>query len=160
MERRNIKMENLWPEDITTSVDLNTPVVILQQQASYLGEMTKNELIGMVSNSDELSDKGDFKYEFYINAPTLGNYSYKLFSISHDIDLYPVNIYLENEMIKEIMGDRYTDNIKAIKCSNEANLIGTLGRVFAAKRTRNIIAFLLQMTKVKLSSHSSMNIPS
>jgi hypothetical protein len=153
-------MENLWPEDITTSVDLNTPVELLQQQASYLGEMTKNELKGIVGNSDALFDKGEFKYEFYINAPTLGNYSYKLFSISHDIDLYPVNIFLENEMIKEILGDRYTSNIKAIKCSNEAHFIGTLGRVFAAKRTRNIITSLLQMTKVKLSSPTSNNIPS
>ena len=47
-------MENLWPDDITV-MGKKAPVTILREQASMLGEKTKNIVIGQVQEFQDPS---------------------------------------------------------------------------------------------------------
>jgi len=93
-------MLNLWPAEIEVA-EITPPVTILHQQAEMLGQLTNNKVLGDVRVRDGEGDV--FTYDFYIAAPALNNYRYKLLTISYSIDLYPVTIFdLEESIYKEI----------------------------------------------------------
>ena len=88
-----ISPRNLWPEDIAVT-DAVAPVSILKEQASLLGNRTRNLVEGSVSRRIDIDSFGDdsFWYEFDLVAPALNRYQYRLFSIKHSINFYPLTI--------------------------------------------------------------------
>ena len=99
-------MHDLWPEDIGPIPESKGPVIILREQASLLGKKTNNlveaEVVQLEPSRPEppivavqiepSMFETRFNYAFLIVAPPLNNYRYKLFTISHGIDAYPVTI--------------------------------------------------------------------
>jgi hypothetical protein len=80
---------DLWPQDFGTSGPV-PPVAILRGQAAALAERTKGLVTAEVRNWSE--DPGRFCYAFELIAPALDDYRYRLFTIDHDINLYPVEL--------------------------------------------------------------------
>jgi hypothetical protein len=80
---------DLWPPDFGVSGPL-PPVAILRGQATALASKTMNLVMGDVRNE---SDSQLFRYAFYLVAPVLDDYRYKLFIITHEISLYPVDLF-------------------------------------------------------------------
>lgn len=70
---------DLWPR-IEQPKEV-PPVAILMEQAAALGKKTGHLLEGRVNT--KIDDEGNFIHSFYVIAPSLDNYSYDLFSISH-----------------------------------------------------------------------------
>jgi len=133
-------MENLWPRNLTVT-QRKAPVTILREQASLLGEATQNIVKGTVISSQ--NSNTEFRYAFLIVAPSLGNYQYKLFTISHGIDLYPV-IIIPDEEIKDELDIGSEDGIAA---GSEAEFIKILKAIFHSKRTVSIVqAIVAQST--------------
>src|SRR5229473_392111 len=100
-----VVMQDLWPEDIER-VSNKPPVTILKEQASFLGQRTKNIVTAEVRQLEQASDYDiilgvvppvipghpphyDFNYRFYIVAPALQDYHFKLFDLSHNVEPYP-----------------------------------------------------------------------
>jgi hypothetical protein len=66
-----------------------TPVSVLRKQAKSLGELTDGMVVGKV---ETVSGRDAITHRFSLFAPLL-NYSYPLFSVTHDgVHLYPVKI--------------------------------------------------------------------
>lgn len=133
-------MENLWPENLTVT-QRKAPVTILREQASLLGEATQN-----IVKANVISTGGSdtmFLYTFLIVAPTFDNYHYKLFTIRHGIDLYPVTISLDEAIAAELdIGSE-----KEMLAGSEAEFIERLKAIFHSKRTVSIIqAIVAQST--------------
>lgn len=150
-------MDDLWSDDIT-SIDIKVPVAILREQAFLLGKKTKNIVeaeVKRIDISDEGSGSGQgidisnemplnsvelnedltkFRYGFYILAPALGNYRYKLFTIWHDVNLYPVNFTTDEDIKNEIYPDKNT-----ISAKSEEEFLEILKKIFQSKRTKQII---------------------
>ena len=61
-------MEDLWPKEIGTA-EITSPVAILREQASLLGQKTKNLVEADVSPLN--NDTDTIFYHFYIVAPAL-----------------------------------------------------------------------------------------
>jgi len=142
-------MENLWPENLTVT-ETKAPVIILREQASLLGETTQNIVEAEVRNTDAFPDmrraKEDdmgFRYVFYIVAPALGNYRYKLFTIWHSVDLYPVIICPDQDIRDELYPDSHKDEIQA---ESENEFVGMLKAIFHSRRTGNIIQALISQS--------------
>lgn len=152
---------DLWPEDLIGQPEIKAPVTILKEQASLLGKKTKNLIEAEVRPDQEvetpttlerimgqtrprlLLNEGEFRYDFYLVAKTLG-YRYKLLSIQHDINLYPVAMLPDEDIMMEI-----SDGQKVQKqwAKSEPELIELLQRIFTAQKTRRVIqALLAQMT--------------
>ncbi|MCB0061232.1 MAG: hypothetical protein KDE19_03925 [Caldilineaceae bacterium] len=143
-----IKTIDLWPEDIATK-RVRAPITILREQAALLGQKTGNLVQGDVT-SNQHSSKDYFAYRFYIEAPTLDNYSYKLFSIYHHIDFYPLEINTEQDIVQEVSNELKVGQDEAgeltIFVEDEEEFIKALGLIFRAEKTMRVITALLSQT--------------
>ena len=90
-------IQNLWPERISTT-EQTPPVVILRQQATMLGQRTRNVLIGEVKSQQSGQWSDVLYHNFYVKAPALGGYRFKLFFVTQKVaSLYPVMAFSDAE---------------------------------------------------------------
>ncbi len=86
--------KNFWSDKIGQA-DMKVPKTILVEQANYFNDMTKNKLVAKVNSTHSINSKdfdGTIIHEFDIVSPSLGNYTFTLFTVGHDIDMYPLSI--------------------------------------------------------------------
>jgi hypothetical protein len=97
-------MDDLWPDDLMDSLDkVKTPISILREQASLLGTKTGNLIEGKVYTASWEDQKDyPFQYGFYLEAPTLENYRFTMFYLFYDIELYPLIMFLDEDIFGEI----------------------------------------------------------
>jgi hypothetical protein len=160
-------MQNLWPPAFKKEI-ANSPAVILREQATMLGEKTRNLVQGEVVHNEKFQDK--FSYVFFIVAPTLGHYRYKLLSLEHSIEMYPLKISVEDEILNEISSESYerteilinpqttlvvNAHTKEIEISSEDELIHALKAIFWAKKTRRVITNLLSQLDLDWTGNGS-----
>jgi len=135
-------MTDLWPTDLGT-VTTKSPVTILKEQASLLGAKTKNIVKAKVQKTPSyIVPAMPFNYEFMLHAPALDNYSYRLFVVAYDVDLYPVRFWV-NDAIAEEMGIKRGDDLFA---TGEEQLIEILARILGSQKTRQVIQAILSQS--------------
>lgn len=144
-------VDDLWPEELE-SAKIRPPVAILKEQASLLGQKTKNVVEGAVSEASTFEMEETMEYSFNLVAPALGEYRYRLFTMSHDICMYPLIITMEREIFQEVnpekpgkvsVQDASLRIRNQVKVDTESNLLEVLKKIFAATKTRQIIAAIL-----------------
>ncbi len=151
---------DLWPEDIGVKpVKQRAPVMILREQASLLGQKTQNLIKGSVHQKSNIQEHGRLDYSFNILAPTLDNYRYNLFSITHEIELYPAEISPDDEIFKQIkpdmwekresqidsdMWDEHEANVR-ITVNSEEEFITVLRKILNSEKTKKVIDSLLAL---------------
>lgn len=134
-------MTDLWPTDLAT-VTRKPPGTILKEQAALLGMKTKNVVNASVRQAgvDEIPGKL-FSFSFLITAPVLGNYTYRLFIIYYDIDLYPVQFIVDDAIAREIGVDQ--DSGQQLIAAHEEEFIEILSRILGSQKTRQVIRGIL-----------------
>jgi len=123
---------DLWPADIAVTANLQTPVTILREQALLLGEKTKNVVEAeVISGGNNI----EFTHSFILVAPALENYKYRLFTVRHPVELYPLWINFDswNEEPSEV--------------DSEEEFVKELKVIFAHKRTKDIIQALIAQSQ-------------
>jgi hypothetical protein len=83
-----VQESDFWGE-IEEADSTLTPSMILKQQAALLGAKTKHLLEAEVRT---IAQNEYFYHHFCLIVPTLDNYTYELFRVSHKIGLYPVTV--------------------------------------------------------------------
>ena len=153
-------MVDLWPEDIDYT-ETKAPVSILKEQASLLGNKTKNllkaevRLCGSVRNNfldkikPVLRTEQSFCYTFYFVAPTLNNYRYRLFTILHGVQLYPLGIDIDDsdveaEILKTFEGALSPKD--TVIAHSESEFLETLQKILNADKTKQIMKSILAQT--------------
>ena len=140
-------MTDLWPDDIMDVAGLRPPSSILKEQAEILAKKTKSILVGRV-RQEQVEFSELLLYEFSIHAPVL-RYTYDLFCVYHNIELYPLYLVVEDSEIKakhalkesEFKGSR--DAGTAYSIDDEETLLIVLRDLFSTTRTKKIIKSLL-----------------
>jgi hypothetical protein len=133
--------KDLWGE-IEYLLDIKAPTEILREQAQLLGKKTKGQLIGKISKHPLTKDESFF-YDFFINAPSLDNYSYKLFTIKHGMELYPVSI---------LTSGFENGGGSGKECKDPGSFESKLELIFSSEKTRGVIKQLLAQTRaIKMS---------
>ncbi len=120
---------DLWPQSI--KVARVSPATILKEQASFLGQKTKNIVIAEVWTRpvDQLDT---ISAVFVLIAPALDNYKFVLFTMRCKIEnLYPVYIHSD------------TLGIDQTVIENEAELFSALEQIFAHEKTMRVINSML-----------------
>ena len=120
-------MDDLWPSNIADS-NLVTPVSILKEQATLLGEKTKELVKGEVVTH---TTGNLFIHSFNLVAPTL-SYRYELFQVTHHVNFYPLTI-------------RHLNN--TIQAKSEAEFKDKLKEIFSALHTLNTIHSILAQVR-------------
>jgi hypothetical protein len=134
-------MKSLWPDDID-QVEQKSPAAILKEQASLLGQRTKNLVVADV-RAEEPPGYLDtyFQYSFSIVAPTLSGYRYRLFSIRYSVALYPLSIIdIDDEVRKEVFPK--TSFSEDVSVGSESEFLETIGMILRANRTKQVISTL------------------
>lgn len=155
-------MQDLWSKNIGKRID-NSPVSIMREQAKLLGQKTNNLVEAEVGIGSP--NNGSFVYHFYIVASTLNDYHFRLFTVEHDIDIYPLTIYVD-EVLGEELGVGPSRTIAAemqkqvskalpnilhspttghylISVLSESEFVDNLGKILNSKRTQQVISVLL-----------------
>jgi hypothetical protein len=122
------KAENLWPTEIEKIPDLRTPLTLLKEQASVLGDMTGRTVLGEVETHVMAIDINPFHHTFYLRVPSLDNYRYELLEVSHDVRLYPAQVRAAGV---------------SRQVSSEDELKETLKGIFSSGETRNVLTGLV-----------------
>lgn len=139
-------MLDLWPKGIE-NLKVKSPVAILREQASILGEKTKNLVQAEVT---EKNSGKFFTYTFFLVAPALNNYRYELFDMYHDISLYPVDIGVEEDIFAEIESKvkthRDEDGVSCIGAESEDEFVEVLRAIFNSKKSIQVITALLSQS--------------
>ncbi|SPE30838.1 hypothetical protein SBA3_1700005 [Candidatus Sulfopaludibacter sp. SbA3] len=77
---------------------VRTPVAIMKEQAALLGKKTQNVVEGRVASAVHAQQ---FVHRFHLVVPALDGYTYELFRVAQEIDIYPLitdeGTRLENE---------------------------------------------------------------
>jgi hypothetical protein len=90
-----METRDLWPENFQEP-DSQAPVSILREQARFLGQKTQNKVEGEVHTSSGNHHLGEFQHHFFLVAPPLDHYRYRLFSVYQGIDFYPLHIVVND----------------------------------------------------------------
>ena len=166
----SISARSLWPEDIAITEGQVPPVAILKEQGSLLGQRTKNLVTGRVTTDQEAGTEEDrgsrhaFRYGFDLVAPALG-YRYRLFSISHGVDFYPLTIHglafprkavrSREEAVTNKRSLAERAKLKGQKpgpqseqtVDNEEEFLQALTTVFSSEETKRVISSLIAQSK-------------
>jgi hypothetical protein len=122
------QVRDFWPADIGV-VNFLTPASILREQASLLGQKTKHLIEAEVVTSPHTD--GSIMHQFYLVVPAMDNYRYRLLSVNHGVELYPLDIYF---------GSGPGPYAKAV---SEEEFISQLKNVLSSEKTKKVIQSLL-----------------
>lgn len=127
--------ENLWPE-ISVDEVLKNPKTILNEQAKFLAQVTKNLLSANVTTSPY---NAGFIHNFEIIAPNLNGYKYQLLNLLQtDIFFYPCRVNFN--------GAEYV-------IQDEETLITVLRDIFNNSETNKVIKSLIAQSKSEVSEY-------
>lgn len=143
-------MKNLWPVKFEANSQ-RSPKSILEEQAGFLATITGSIVVAQVSQLPKIDAirrrlQGEFSFGLDLIAPFLENYKFTLLLVSHDIMLYPVQIWVsenvgsELELKKGVMGDEITME------SPEA-FEAFLEKVFQSEYIKKVIGAILALSK-------------
>jgi len=146
--------DDLWPDDIGRHIKLKAPVSILKEQGTLLGRKTGNLVKGVI-NIVISSDKDHFAYIFYLVAPALGDYHYRLLEVSHSVDLYPLGIETDEDVLMELPVDvkaygemRGRQPKPILVADSQDRFIEILRAIFATKKVRRVIEAIIAQSGV------------
>lgn len=144
------KVDSLWPSDIAASTKRLSPVAILRQQATLLGQRTKNLV------EAEVETKGtDFQRKlqhwFYLVAPALDFYKYPLFLVEHSpTRFYPLKIIWDKTGAATSSAKKPPTLAEKVKREFSANseeaFKAFLKRIFADDQTKRVIQSLIDQS--------------
>jgi len=126
-------------------LDLNKKI---EKIDATLFEATKTgeEMASILNGKDAIAKDYSqlFVYDFYITAPVLNQYRFRIFTVAYDFKLYPVRFYLDKDIQDQIqteMGSVW--GRQGISANSEEELLGLLMQIFSSNKVRQIINALL-----------------
>ncbi len=127
---------DLWPDIEQTQ--LVPPIAILREQAAALGKKTNNLLQGRVETTPV--GEGRFRHSFYVVAPSLDEYAYKLFWIEHGVEQYPVAAPQQLTLLGP-------PQVREATIESEKELLQYVREVLNSDKTKRIVGSLLAQVK-------------
>jgi len=121
--------DSLWG-DIESLPTVNTPRVILSEQAGHLTNSTKGLLVGEIQSyaMDEHSNETEITFDIY--ARSLNNYRVRILDCRFGKYYYPATVYIEDDNTWQEVAD-------------ESAFKKLLAEILKSARVRNIVGGLL-----------------
>ncbi len=114
-------IESIFDDVIEDDYEVKLPIVFLKEVGQALEKKTQGLLTARVRQ--QLWGK-KFQIHFTVIAPALDNYGYHVFSIEHDIEIYPLKISYDKTRDKEINNQEELEKeIKVIFSSSEVKRV-------------------------------------
>ena len=146
-------MPDLWPAELVAG-KVRAPVALLHEQAALLGDKTGNVVQARVVPVEQFvfvkRQYEPFTYSFLLHAPALGSYRYRLFDITYGVALYPVRVFPDNDIVKELAAQHnvVVDKDAFFRAEDESKLMEYLSTIFHSEKTMQVIRALLAQSSV------------
>src|SRR6266487_1968912 len=121
--------EDLWPNEFG-NLDVPPPIQTLKEQADNISKKTAGRIVGQVLTSRHSEG---FAHDFFLLAPFLDDYTYRLFMVTHSVQLYPLTIHAD------VVNQVY-------QCDSPKDFQERLRTIFAAEETKRVVSALLAQT--------------
>lgn len=145
-------MESFWGSNLKKK-NIDTPKKILQEQAKYLEKETEGCVFSEVINKASGLKRGDFELAYVLKAKYFEDYSYKLFSLSHDATIYPVIIILDTLIFDEtkcglskIDGVECEEHTKEVIVDTEEAFIETLKIILSSNEVGDLVSGIMTIS--------------
>lgn len=142
-------MESFWPSSFNPENFL-TPAKILNIQADFLPKLTNDVVYAEVLNiSDnynlelDIYEETDFCYQFVLKSKYMNQYKFDVLNIFHDIDVFPLKVYLNVDIAKDLG----LNNNKR-KIENEEEFKKLLKDVLQSKKISRVVNNILNLSEV------------
>lgn len=136
-------IDDLWPAEIARATGPVPPIAILKQQASLLGQRTKN-LVEAEVETKTADYQRILRHTFNLVAPVLNFYRYPLLTVEHYVtQMYPATIkvtWIDKE---------FQNTVQEITAADADEFKDGLRRVFGDPETKKVIAALLVQSEAK-----------
>lgn len=138
------EIKNLWPEDLLKGDNYLLPITVLQEQARFLNEMTRNIVVATITTQkvsiavkNKVNEmKPGIVHILKIVAPAIGNYDFELVRLVQEEFLpYPLRIFAP------LTEQRFED------INSAEDLEIALSQVFQEKKTVSAIQSLIMQSK-------------
>lgn len=126
--------QSMWG-NIEEYESIQPPHEIIAKQNGFLKEMTKGLLELKIERKQSTTI---YNYDIFISAPTI-NQKQRIFRLTHDIKIYPANIYDEQ-------------GTKEYKSADQAEFEINLGKILSSKETMTTIAGMLAQARLDQSN--------
>lgn len=138
-------MEILWPNSFD-ELSENSPKELLENQARFLKKLTKDLVYAEVieSSAREFDDELEyypFIYSFCLFGKYLTSYKYTVFTIGHDITLYPIYIHIDPDIAKE------TGYAIEFEIKTEVDFIEILGSILKSPKINKVVGVIMKLSK-------------
>lgn len=146
---------DLWPQEIDLS-DHSTPLSVLSDQAALLSEKTEQLVTAKIKDHNSRSEQ--FEYQFFIECNVL-HFSRSIFTIQHDIDVYPVVFFVDIDILLEISRLSSTNHMKFVRneihVDSETDFIDLVSDILKSEKMQKLIKIL--KVQAKYMPDSGMN---
>lgn len=144
-------MKNLWPVKFEANSQ-RSPKSILEEQAGFLATITGSIVVAQVSQLSKIDAfrrfrrQGEFNFRLDLIAPFLENYKFTLLLVSHDIMLYPVQIWVSENVGSELGLKKGVMGSEKTVESPEA-FEAFLEEIFQSEHIKKVIGSILALSK-------------
>ena len=129
---------DLWP-NLDNVSKIETPKKILEKQGQYLSDKTNAIVYAACEEALSEQEKGyEFKYRYYIASKKMKNYRFMLFTIYHNVTLYPLLIVVESQIASEI-------NLRKKSVVSKEEFEEALRVIFRSKVIESVIGTLINI---------------
>lgn len=148
-------MDDLWPDDLLESPQQKTPSPqsIAREQASLLGEKTRQLVTAKLSKPpwrDSKLEKMSFQYDFWLEASVL-TYSFRVFSLAHDIDFYPLWLLLDPDLLAEVCDkmaiERPKESASILIVHSQEQFEKALKTILGSEKVKRVIKVLIRQIR-------------
>lgn len=128
--------------------DKEYPEQIILKIIKGFENATKGLLTIQIVEQSELINQsfGIFQYRVLLTSTSLSSYRFEIFKIGYNIEIFPVNVRIEDSINLELTGlpQVLSDTLKP---ENEEKLEEVIIKIFATKRFEEIVAGLMKISK-------------
>jgi hypothetical protein len=133
-------MPDLWPEELKT-LEITPPSSILREQADLLKKKTNGLVEGRVEVMRSSENDERLRIAFYLVAPNLDEYSYRLLVVNHPMSYYPLTIESHSKA--------------SLQCANEEAFMNALKNIFKSDPTTNTIGALMAQSGAEKQAYTA-----
>jgi hypothetical protein len=154
-----MSIKSLWPESFDVSDTEPPPVQVLEEQAKLLPKLTNDIVYAHVDSVpskrkifviDGGSRSFDFTYSFFIKGKFVTDFSFEVFSLGHDINLYPVIINLDYDIRQQIFPNKpeskQHDELDSIHIPNLPALEELIEKVLKSEKIYRVITSIMKLS--------------
>lgn len=121
---------------------------LLSGMASLAAAMGRTEQVDIQDELGEIGEEASLKFEFFLSAPQIPNYKYRILFLEYGIRTYPVKVVLEQGIADELNGEEGSGYIYEPESRQELEEL--LIRVIDSKKVTDIIQDLITVSARRL----------